>query len=237
MRTAYDPDDIVARFKPGADEVVCLATPMALFFAVGRYRNFTQTSDDEVVAFLIVPRDFCRRQVRSMPPTYRFAMRRSRSLPVQYRWQGTDCPRKTQGIVVFALWQWQPAQYPQSVRCRGLFDRGPGLRRCYSTCSRPKKNATAPTLTLKKPLFKPSLIDVDRLVGYLAVDAARRSATSAPAGRAGSAGRGRRSARERAGGGVSRRRPDLAGDLLGSVVHPTLLIADATRWSRADQRA
>ena len=46
------PDDIVARFAGYADEVVCLQTP-AFFFAVGQgYRNFTQTSDDEVVALL-----------------------------------------------------------------------------------------------------------------------------------------------------------------------------------------
>jgi putative phosphoribosyl transferase len=46
------PDDIVARFAGYADEVVCLETP-AYFFAVGQgYRNFTQTSDDEVVALL-----------------------------------------------------------------------------------------------------------------------------------------------------------------------------------------
>ena len=46
------PDDIVARFAGYADEVVCLESP-AFFFAVGQgYRNFTQTSDDEVVALL-----------------------------------------------------------------------------------------------------------------------------------------------------------------------------------------
>lgn len=44
--------DIFARFAGCADEVVCLNTP-AFFFAVGQgYRNFTQTSDDEVVALL-----------------------------------------------------------------------------------------------------------------------------------------------------------------------------------------
>lgn len=46
------PDDIVARFAGYADEVVCLEAP-AYFFAVGQgYRNFAQTSDDEVVALL-----------------------------------------------------------------------------------------------------------------------------------------------------------------------------------------
>ena len=51
------PDDIVARFAGYADEVVCLRTP-AFFFAVGQgYRNFTQTSDDEVIALLDRARD------------------------------------------------------------------------------------------------------------------------------------------------------------------------------------
>jgi len=46
------PDDIVERLTGYADEVVCLNTP-AFFAAVGQgYRNFTQTSDDEVVALL-----------------------------------------------------------------------------------------------------------------------------------------------------------------------------------------
>ncbi|UXA09538.1 phosphoribosyltransferase [Mycobacterium sp. SMC-2] len=44
--------DIFARFSGYADEVICLHTP-EFFFAVGQgYRNFTQTSDDEVVALL-----------------------------------------------------------------------------------------------------------------------------------------------------------------------------------------
>ena len=44
--------DIVARFSGYADEVVCLYTPK-FFFAVGQgYLNFTQTSDDEVIALL-----------------------------------------------------------------------------------------------------------------------------------------------------------------------------------------
>lgn len=45
-------DDIFERFSGYADEVVCLHTP-EWFFAVGQgYRDFGQTSDDEVVALL-----------------------------------------------------------------------------------------------------------------------------------------------------------------------------------------
>ena len=49
--------DIVDRFAGYADDVVCLHTP-DVFFAVGQaYCNFTQTSDDEVVALLDNARD------------------------------------------------------------------------------------------------------------------------------------------------------------------------------------
>ncbi|OBI37199.1 phosphoribosyl transferase [Mycobacterium sp. E1386] len=49
--------DVFERFAGYADDVVCLHTP-EFFFAVGQgYRNFTQTSDDEVVALLGRARD------------------------------------------------------------------------------------------------------------------------------------------------------------------------------------
>ena len=46
------PADVVASLGEEADEVVCLATP-APFYAVGQwYRDFTQTTDEEVVRLL-----------------------------------------------------------------------------------------------------------------------------------------------------------------------------------------
>jgi putative phosphoribosyl transferase len=46
------PADTVHRFRDEADSVVCLATP-APFFGVGQwYRDFSQTSDEEVCALL-----------------------------------------------------------------------------------------------------------------------------------------------------------------------------------------
>ena len=49
--------DIFSRFSGYADDVVCLHTP-EFFFAVGQgYRNFAQTSDDEVIALLDRARD------------------------------------------------------------------------------------------------------------------------------------------------------------------------------------
>lgn len=46
------PPDTVAALRPEVDELVCLAAP-AEFFAVGQfYRDFRQTTDEEVVALL-----------------------------------------------------------------------------------------------------------------------------------------------------------------------------------------
>lgn len=46
------PPDAVARLRHYADEVVCLSTPR-LFYAVGEwYRDFAQTSDEEVLSLL-----------------------------------------------------------------------------------------------------------------------------------------------------------------------------------------
>lgn len=119
------PDDIVARFAGYADEVVCLATP-ALFFAVGQgYRNFTQTSDDEVVAFLDrAHRDFAEAGAidAAADPPLRDEEVQVVAGPVPVA--GHLTVPENPGNCGFRTWQWQqPAQYPQSVRCRGL-DRG-----------------------------------------------------------------------------------------------------------------
>lgn len=46
------PAEVVSRLRQSADEVVCLATPEP-FFAVGQfYRDFAQTSDEEVIELL-----------------------------------------------------------------------------------------------------------------------------------------------------------------------------------------
>jgi predicted phosphoribosyltransferase len=46
------PPDTIARLRPQADEVVCLATPR-LFAAIGAfYEDFRQLSDEEVVDLL-----------------------------------------------------------------------------------------------------------------------------------------------------------------------------------------
>ena len=71
-----------------ADEVVCLAAPK-FFSAVGQgYRNFSQTSDDEVIALLDRARgDFGTSSPVAAPPTRRCAMRRSKLWPDRCRWR------------------------------------------------------------------------------------------------------------------------------------------------------
>lgn len=52
IAAAVAPAEVVSRLRQSADEVVCLATPEP-FFAVGQfYRDFAQTSDEEVIELL-----------------------------------------------------------------------------------------------------------------------------------------------------------------------------------------
>ena len=98
------PDDIVARFAGYADEVVCLRTP-AYFFAVGQgYRNFTQTSDDEVIALLDrARRDFAEAAAidAAADPPLRDEEVRVIAGPVTVAGHLT-IPENPRGIVVFA---------------------------------------------------------------------------------------------------------------------------------------
>ena len=49
------PPDTLDKVAPYADEVVCLSTP-EMFYAVGQfYMDFSQVSDEEVVAQLAAP--------------------------------------------------------------------------------------------------------------------------------------------------------------------------------------
>jgi hypothetical protein len=97
------PDDIVAGFAGYADEVVCLETP-AYFFAVGQgYRNFTQTSDDEMIALLDRARDSFAEAVAidAADPPLRDEEVRVLAGPVTVAGHLT-IPEHPRGIVVFA---------------------------------------------------------------------------------------------------------------------------------------
>jgi len=96
-------DDTVERFAGYADEVVCLQTP-AFFYAVGQgYRNFTQTSDDEVVALLDRAYKGYRQVVVSAldDPPLRDEEVRVTAGPVSVAGHLT-IPERPTGIVVFA---------------------------------------------------------------------------------------------------------------------------------------
>ncbi|MGF2945697.1 phosphoribosyltransferase family protein [Mycobacterium sp. Lab-001] len=95
--------DIFTRFSGHADDVVCLYTPGS-FSAVGQgYRNFTQTSDDEVVALLDRAREgFAERAVAAVDDLpLRDEEVRVSAGPVSVAGRLT-IPRHPVGIVVFA---------------------------------------------------------------------------------------------------------------------------------------
>ena len=95
-------DDTVERFAGYADEVVCLQTP-AFFYAVGQgYRNFTQTSDDEVVALLDrAYKGYRQVVVSALDPPLRDEEVRVTAGPVSVAGHLT-IPEHPTGIVVFA---------------------------------------------------------------------------------------------------------------------------------------
>ncbi len=137
-------------------------------FAVGQgYRNFTQTSDDEVVAVsgscLTATAEAGAIDAAADPLASREVQVAAGPVP---RAGQSDRPRKPRGIVVFATWlrgSSRQFQYPQSVRCRGLTV-GPGLRRCYSDFAHARRRTHRANVFDIEPLAS-RLID-DRLVGH-----------------------------------------------------------------------
>lgn len=88
--------DIAAQFADYADDVVCLHTPRT-FYAVGQaYRDFTQTSDDEVVALLDRARAAGTGQIGREVREVRIAVG-----PVSLAGQ-LSIPDQPTGVVVFA---------------------------------------------------------------------------------------------------------------------------------------
>jgi predicted phosphoribosyltransferase/dienelactone hydrolase len=94
--------DIVASFSGYADEVVSLQTP-AFFYAVGQgYRNFTQTSDDEVVALLDrASKGYRQFVISAVDPPLRDEEVRVTAGPLSVAGHLT-IPERPVGIVVFA---------------------------------------------------------------------------------------------------------------------------------------
>lgn len=219
------PDDIVARFAGYADEVVCLATP-ALFFAVGQgYRNFTQTSDDEVVAFLDrAHRDFAEAGAidAAADPPLRDEEVQVVAGPVPVAGHLT-VPEKPRGIVVFAHGS---GSSRHSIRNRYVAEvlTGAGFATLLFDLLTPEEERNRANV-FDIELLASRLIDV---TGWLATQPDTASLPVGYFGASTGAGAALVAAadpRVNVRAVVSRGgRPDLAGDSLGSVVAPTLLI-------------
>jgi predicted phosphoribosyltransferase/predicted alpha/beta-hydrolase family hydrolase len=217
--------DTVKALAQYADEVVCLSTP-AFFFAVGQgYRNFAQTSDDEVIALLDRARDGSREAVashRAVDPPLRDEEVRVTAGPVSVAGHLT-IPDHPTGIVVFAHGSGSSRHSPRNRYVAEVLN-------------------TAGLATLLFDLLTPdeernraNVFDIELLAGRL-VDvtawlAGQPDTASLPIGYFGAstgAGAALRAAADpqvKVGAVVSRGgRPDLAGEHLTRVHAPTLLI-------------
>jgi dienelactone hydrolase len=220
------PDDIVARFAGYADEIVCLATP-ASFFAVGQgYRNFTQTSDDEVIALLDRARDGFQDVVTNASaaadPLLRDEEIEVTAGAVTMAGHLT-IPEHATGIVVFAHASGGSRHSPRNRYVTEVLNRA-GLATLLFDLLTPAEERN-----------RANVFDIDLLAGRL-VDvtgwlAGQPDTASLPVGLFGaSTGAGAvlvaaTDPRVKVGAVVSRGgRPDLAGEALTKVVAPTLLI-------------
>ena len=219
------PDDIVARFAGYADEVVCLQTP-AFFFAVGQgYRNFTQTSDDEVIALL----DRARRNFAeaaaidaAADPPLRDEEVRVLAGPVSVAGHLT-IPENPRGIVVFAHGSGSSRHSPRNRYVAEVLNQAGLATLLFDLLTPAEERNRANVFDIEGLAGR--LVDV---TGWLASDP---DTASLPVGYFGaSTGAGAAlvaatdpSVKVRA--VVSRGgRPDLAGRYLAAVAAPTLLI-------------
>jgi putative phosphoribosyl transferase len=218
------PNDIYARFAKYADEVVCLRTP-AFFFAVGQgYGNFTQTSDDEVIALLDRARNGFP-EISASPiadPPLRDQEVEVAAGPVTLAGHLT-IPEHPTGIVVFAHGSGSSRHSPRNRYVAEVLNRA-GLATLLFDL-----------LTAAEERNRTNVFDIELLAGRL-VDvtgwlAGQPDTASLPVGYFGaSTGAGAAlvaatDPRVKVGAVVSRGgRPDLAGRSLANVVAPTLLI-------------
>ncbi len=217
--------DIAERFTGYADEVVCLDTP-AFFFAVGQgYSNFTQTSDDEVVALLDRAREGFREPAAADtpgdPPLRDEEVRVSVG-PVSVAGHLT-IPERPVGIVVFAHGSGSSRHSPRNRYVAEVLN-GAGLATLLFDL-----------LTPDEELNRANVFDIEllarRLVDVTGWLASQPDTASLPVGYfgastgAGAALTAAADPRVNVAAVVSRGgRPDLAGAALTKVFAPTLLI-------------
>ncbi|MDQ0796324.1 phosphoribosyltransferase [Streptomyces sp. B1I3] len=211
--------DVVARLREDVDEVVCLSTP-SLFSAVGEwYRDFSQTSDEEVVSLL------------ARAPRGDSAAERAEEVEVASAGTGLAgdlvLPRDAEAVVVFAHGSGSSRHSPRNRSVASALNRA-GLGTLLLDLLTPGEEAD-----------RANVFDIGLLAGRLA-DATRwlQRRASLPAGSfgasTGAAAALRAAAAPDSGvGAVVCRggRPDLAGADLSRVRAPTLLVvggADST---------
>ena len=217
--------DIFAGFSGYADEVVCLHTP-AFFFAVGQgYRNFTQTSDDEVIALLDRAREgFPERAAAatSGDPPIRDEEVRVSAGPVSVAGHLT-IPEHPVGIVVFAHGSGSSRHSPRNRFVAEVLN-GAGLATLLFDLLTPDEERNRANV-FDIELLAGRLVDV---TGWLATQPDTAALSVGYFGASTGAGAALVAAtdpRVNVAAVVSRGgRPDLAGEALTEVRAPTLLI-------------
>lgn len=217
--------DVYERFAGYADEVVCLDTP-AFFFAVGQgYCNFTQTSDDEVVALLDRAREnFGEPEAAgaTADPPIRDEEIRVSAGPVTVAGHLT-IPEQPVGVVVFAHGSGSSRHSPRNRYVAEVLNAAGLATLLFDLLTPDEERNRANVFDID--LLARRLVDVtgwlagqpdtkDLPVGYFGASTGAGAALVAAA-----------DPRVRVAAVVSRGgRPDLAGAALTKVVAPTLLI-------------
>jgi len=214
--------DTAEQFKEYADEVVCLETPVP-YFAVGQgYRNFAQTSDDEVVALLDRARNAFRAVSGAGDPPLRDEEIRVTAGPVSVAGHLT-IPEHPTGVVVFAHGSGSSRHSPRNQHVARVLNNA-GLATVLFDLLTPDEERNRANV-FDIALLASRLVDVTSWlagqpdtaslpVGYFG------ASTGAGAALAAAAHPGVKVAAVVSRGG----RPDLAGPSLREVQAPTLLI-------------
>ena len=217
--------DIFATFSGYADEVICLHTPQ-FFFAVGQgYCNFTQTSDNEVIALLDRAREGLHEPVVATTPDdppIRDEEVRVSAGPVSVAGHLT-IPEQPVGVVVFAHGSGSSRHSPRNRYVAEVLNKGNLATLLFDLLTPDEERNRANVFDIE--LLARRLVDV---TGWLAT---RPDTAALPVGYFGaSTGAGAAlvaaaDPRVNVAAVVSRGgRPDLAGSALTKVRAPTLLI-------------
>ncbi|ORA79985.1 phosphoribosyltransferase [Mycobacterium malmoense] len=215
--------DTAEQFAGYADEVVCLETPVP-YFAVGQgYRNFAQTSDDEVVALLARARSgFHAAGGGADDPPLRDEEIRVATGPVSVAGHLT-IPERPKGVVVFAHGSGSSRHSPRNRYVAEVLNKAGFATVLFDLLTPDEERNRANVFDIS--LLASRLVDV---TGWLAGQPDTASlpigyfgaSTGAGAALAAAAHPGVKVAAVVSRGG----RPDLAGKSLRDVHSPTLLI-------------